>query len=113
MKVHVQDSSDLYLVMLKHAISLPTETKATPGSHGWSNLIYARLDQHTWKPVVTLLGDLLHARGAVSIGEGEGEGYMFGGKSFMEVSQKAKDLGWGRRQPDIMQAMRLALPPKA
>jgi hypothetical protein len=36
---------------------------------------------------------------------------MFGGNSFMAVSEKAKALGWDRRQPDIMEAMKLALVP--
>jgi hypothetical protein len=36
---------------------------------------------------------------------------MFGGNSFMEISEKAKALGWERKQPDIMEAMKLALPP--
>lgn len=66
-----------------------------------------------------LLGDLLHARGeipnkgAISIGEGEGDMYMFGGNSWMEVSEKAKALGWKPTQPDLMTAIRMALPPKA
>jgi hypothetical protein len=115
----VQDLSDLYLLLLSHSLKYPNSTKAAPESHGWSNLIYAGLGQHTWKPVVTLLGDLLHARGdiphagAISIAEGEGEGYMFGGNSFMAVSEKAKELGWKQKQPDIMESIKMALPVKS
>ncbi|WVF66410.1 hypothetical protein IAT40_001150 [Kwoniella sp. CBS 6097] len=114
--VHIQDLSDLYLLLLKHSLSFPVSTKATEGSHGWSNLIYAGLDQHTWGPIVTLIGDLLHARGevrhrgAISLEDGQGDLYMFGTNSFMEVSQKAKALGWKQRGPNLTEAIKLALP---
>ncbi|WVQ76323.1 hypothetical protein IAR50_005988 [Cryptococcus sp. DSM 104548] len=113
--VHVQDLSDLYVLLLTHALSSPTATTALSDSHGWSNLIYAGLDTHAWKPIIELVGDLLHARGdipnpgAISIGEGEGDLYMFGGSSFMQVSEKAKDLGWRQRQPSLADSVKLAL----
>lgn len=81
-------------------------------------LIYTGLGQHTWKPAISLLGDLLFARGevteggAISIGEGEGEGYMFGGNSFMSVSEKVKKLGWTQKQKDLEGSMRAGLPAK-
>ncbi|GFZ51279.1 hypothetical protein JCM24511_09038 [Saitozyma sp. JCM 24511] len=114
--VHVSDLSALYLILMTHALTSPGSTAATPGSHGWSNLIYAGLGQHTWKPIVSLIGDQLAARGdiphtgAVSIPEGSGDMYMFGGNSFMAVSEKAKALGWRQVQPDLEEAVKLALP---
>jgi hypothetical protein len=114
--VHVSDLSALYLILMNHALTAPGSTVATPGSHGWSNLIYAGLGQHTWKPIVSLIGDQLAARGdiphtgAVSIPEGSGDMYMFGGNSFMAVSEKAKALGWRQVQPDLEEAVKLALP---
>ncbi|ODN76007.1 hypothetical protein L202_05967 [Cryptococcus amylolentus CBS 6039] len=113
--VHVQDLSDLFILLLTHALSNPAATTALPGSHGWSNLIYAGVDTHAWKPIIELIGDLLHARGdipnpgAISIGEGEGDMYMFGGNSFMAVSEKAAALGWKRRQPGLVDSVKLAL----
>jgi hypothetical protein len=115
-QVHVSDLSALYLILMNHALTSPGSTAATPGSHGWSNLIYAGLGQHTWKPIVSLIGDQLAARGdiphtgAVSIPEGSGDMYMFGGNSFMAVSEKAKALGWRQVQPDLEEAVKLALP---
>ncbi|OCF36054.1 hypothetical protein I316_01926 [Kwoniella heveanensis BCC8398] len=117
--VHIQDLSDLYLLLLAYSLHAPDSTKATEGSHGWSNLIYAGLDQHTWGPVVTLIGDLLHARGEViqagasSLEDGKGDLYMFGTNSFMEVSEKAKALGWKQRGPSLIEAVKMALPVKA
>jgi hypothetical protein len=81
-------------------------------------LIYAGLSQHTWKPIIELMGDLLHARGdiakggAISIPEGSGEGYMFGGNSFMAVSEKAKALGWHQAELGLADSMRDALAPR-
>ena len=100
-----------------HAIKAPESTVAAQGSHGWSNLIYAGLGQHQWKPIVRLIGDLLKAReevkqgSAISINEGEGDPYMFGGNSFMSVSEKAKALGWKQKQPNLEEAIRQALGP--
>ena len=80
--------------------------------------MYAGLGQHTWKPIIELMGDLLHARGdipkgsAISIPEGSGEGYMFGGNSFMAISEKAKALGWRQRELSLADSMRQALRPK-
>ncbi|WWC73870.1 uncharacterized protein I206_107842 [Kwoniella pini CBS 10737] len=117
--VHVQDLSDLYLLLLQNAITYPSKTQATPESKGWSNLIYAGLEQHTWGPIITLVGDLLYDRGdipksgAKSIEEGQGDLYMFGTNSFMEISEKAKNLGWSRKQPTFEDAIQLALKPKS
>ncbi|OCF62021.1 hypothetical protein L486_01687 [Kwoniella mangroviensis CBS 10435] len=114
--VHVQDLTDLYVLLMKHSLSNPESTKATGESHGWSNLIYAGLNQHTWGPIIKLVGDQLHARGdianpgAKSIDDGQGEMYMFGTNSFMEVSEKARALGWKQRQPSLEDAIKLALP---
>ncbi|WRT69908.1 uncharacterized protein IL334_006899 [Kwoniella shivajii] len=114
--VHVQDLSGLYLVLLKHSLSSPAATKASPESHGWSNLIYAGLDQHTWGPIITLVGDRLHARGDIPnpgarrLDDGQGDMYMFGTNSFMPVSQKAKALGWKQTQPGLVEAIKIALP---
>ncbi|KAK6908662.1 hypothetical protein I204_02046 [Kwoniella mangroviensis CBS 8886] len=114
--VHVQDLTDLYVLLMKHSLSNPESTKATGESHGWSNLIYAGLNQHTWGPIIKLVGDQLHARGdianpgAKSIEDGQGEMYMFGTNSFMEVSEKARALGWKQRQPSLEDAIKLALP---
>ncbi|KAK8869442.1 hypothetical protein IAR55_000006 [Kwoniella newhampshirensis] len=114
--VHVQDLIDLYLLVMGHALKSPSATAAEAGSHGWSNLIYGGLKQHTWKPVIELIGDQLFARGdipnksAISLDEGAGDMYMFGTNSFMEVSEKAKALGWSQKQPDILEAIKLALP---
>ncbi|WVR08818.1 hypothetical protein IAU60_005876 [Kwoniella sp. DSM 27419] len=108
------DLADLYLILMDHSLANP---KATQGSsYGWSNLIYAGLDQHTWGPIITLIGDRLHARGevaqpgAISIEDGQGDLYMFGTNSFMAVSEKAKSLGWTRKQPVLSEAIHLALP---
>ncbi|WVW87130.1 hypothetical protein I302_109187 [Kwoniella bestiolae CBS 10118] len=114
--VHVQDLTDLYMMVARHALSNPSSTKATPGSHGWSNLIYGGLDTHTWGPIINLVSDQLHTRGDIanpgarSIEDGQGDMYMFGTNSFMEVSEKAKALGWKRRQPTLEEAVKLALP---
>lgn len=116
--MHVKDLSSLYQLVAAHALESPETTTALQGSHGWSNLIYAGLGQHTWKPIIELMGDLLHARGdipkgsAISIPEGSGEGYMFGGNSFMAISEKAKALGWQQRELDLADSMRQALGPK-
>jgi hypothetical protein len=119
-KVHVQDLSRLYLILLKHALSSSESTvAATAATNGWSNLIYAGLGQHTWGPVVTLLGDLLFARGetkqpgAISIPEAEADGYMFGGNSFLKVSAKARALGWVQKEKGLEDSMREALPATA
>lgn len=69
------------------------------------------------KPIIELLGDMLLARGhvteggAVSIGEGvSDELYMFGGNSYMEVSEKTKALGWiGPKEMDPDSLMRDAM----
>ncbi|WVQ94025.1 hypothetical protein IAU59_001103 [Kwoniella sp. CBS 9459] len=114
--VHIQDLSDLYLLLLDHSLNAPATTQASEASHGWSNLIYAGLDQHAWGPVITLIGDLLYARGevtqsgAISLKDDEGDLYMFGTNSFMEVSEKAKALGWRQRGPNLVDAVKLALP---
>ncbi|WWD16292.1 hypothetical protein CI109_100718 [Kwoniella shandongensis] len=114
--VHVQDLIDLYLIVLSQALEHPDSTIAEAGSHGWSNLIYAGLNQHTWKPIIELIGDRLFARGdipnggVISLAEGEGDMYMFGTNSFMEVSEKAKSLGWKQKQPNLVEAIKLALP---
>ena len=116
--MHVKDLSSLYQIVASRALESPETTIASQGSHGWSNLIYAGLDQHMWKPIIELMGDLLHARGdipkgsAISIPEGSGEGYMFGGNSFMAVSEKAKALGWQRKELDLATSMRQALGPE-
>ena len=86
-QVHVQDLSRLYLLLLSNSLKLtnldpPVSSPDLVASNGWSNLIYAGLNQHTWGPVVSLLGDLLYARGDVAqsgakgIHDDEGEGYM-------------------------------------
>ncbi|GAA6027244.1 hypothetical protein JCM8097_002519 [Rhodosporidiobolus ruineniae] len=115
--VHVEDLSALYLLLLSHSLANPSSTTASAASHGWENLIYSGQNQHAWGPTVSLVGDLLHARGDVaqpgakSIGEGEGDLYMFGGNSFMAVSEKAKRLiGWTQRQVGLEEAIRQALP---
>ncbi|WVQ80908.1 hypothetical protein IAT38_003015 [Cryptococcus sp. DSM 104549] len=112
--VHVQDLSDLYLLLLSYSLSNPLSTAAAPASHGWSNLIYAGLNTHSWGPIITLIGDLLYARGDVKVPGAksieEGDLYMFGTNSFMEVSEKAKALGWGQKQPGLEEAVRIALP---
>lgn len=99
--MHIKDLSRLYLAVLAFALANPMQTKASPTSHGWSNLIYSGVSTQAWKPIIELLGDMLVARGAVteggavSIPEGESdELYMFGGNSYMGVSEKAKALGW-------------------
>ncbi|KAF7972918.1 hypothetical protein HWV62_16568 [Athelia sp. TMB] len=104
-KIHIKDLSRLYLAVLGYAVANPNLTAAPPSSYGWSNLIYSGVGTQTWKPVIELLGDMLFARGhateggAVSIEEGvSDELYMFGGNSYMEVSEKTKALGWGGPQ---------------
>ncbi|KAF7970905.1 hypothetical protein HWV62_22670 [Athelia sp. TMB] len=104
-KIHIKDLSRLYLAVLGYAVANPNLTAAPPSSYGWSNLIYSGVGTQTWKPVIELLGDMLFARGhateggAVSIEEGvSDELYMFGGNSYMEVSEKTKELGWGGPQ---------------
>ena len=91
--MHVQDLSDLYLLVLQHALAHPESTTAAPESHGWENLIYTGADEHAWKPVVTLIGDLLFKRGEVkepgAVSVDEGILYMFPTYSFMAVSDKA------------------------
>jgi hypothetical protein len=37
---------------------------------------------------------------------------MFGGNSFMAVSEKAKALGWQQNELDLAESMRQALGPK-
>lgn len=114
--VHIKDLSRLYLAVLSHTLENPTLTKASPSSHGWSNLIYAGVGTQTWRPIIELLGDLLFARGAVTEGGAVGieegvsdELYMFGGNSYMEVSEKAKALGWVPREMDPETLMRDAM----
>ncbi|KAL7424000.1 hypothetical protein Q5752_001585 [Cryptotrichosporon argae] len=113
--VHVSDLSTLYLLVLAHALASPAETTASAESAGWSNLIYGGLNEHTWGPIVSLIGDRLYARGevaqpgAVSINEGDADGYMFGGNSFMAPSEKAKALGWRQKAPGFEEAIKLAL----
>jgi len=91
-------------------------TIATVGSHGWSNLVYSGLGQHTWGPIISLVGDLMFARGevtqrgAISIGEGEGDMFMFGGNSFLAVSEKAKAFGWMQKEKGIEGSIQDALP---
>lgn len=116
--VHIADVSRLYVAILDYALSNPAATTASAGSHGWSNLIYSGIAQHTWKPVVELLGDQLYARGDIpnkgarSIAEGEGDPYMFGGNSFLAVSSKTQAFGWAPREPAILEAVKLALASK-
>lgn len=115
-QIHIKDLSRLYLAVLAHALANPTQTKASPASHGWSNLIYSGVGTQTWKPIIELLGDMLFARGAVteggavSIAEGESdELYMFGGNSYMEISEKAKALGWVPKEMNPEMLMRDAM----
>ncbi|KAK5680392.1 hypothetical protein LTS10_007319 [Elasticomyces elasticus] len=116
--VHVEDLSQLTILVAAHGVTHPDKTAPSASSKGWENLIYTGTGQHTWGPVIKTLGDLLYARGdtskpsAVEIGEGEGIMYMFGGNSFLTPSAKAKALGFKPSQPDLISAMRLALPRK-
>lgn len=107
--------TDLYLLLIDHCLNHPEKTAATEVSRGWSNYLHAGQDQHQWGPIVSLIGDRLHARGeiphagATSIEEGKGEMYMFGGNSFMKISDKARLLGWTRKSPNLEDAIALAL----
>lgn len=103
--MHISDLSRLHLAVLAHALANPALTPAAPASHGWANLLYAGVGTQAWKPIIMLLGDLLAARGAVaeggavSIAEGvSDELYMFGGNSYMAVSEKARALEWAPRE---------------
>lgn len=65
--------------------------------------------------MIETLGDLLHARGeterpsAISIGEGEGIPYMFGGNSFLAQSKKAAAFGFKPTQEGLIESMKDAL----
>lgn len=64
-----------------------------------------------------LMGDLLvrgvvTEGGAISIGEGKGEPYMFGGNSYMTVSEKTKKLGWTQKEKDPESLLRDGFPKK-
>lgn len=113
--VHVQDLADLYLLAMKYALAHPQATKASEATHGFDTLIYTGTGEHTWKPVIEHLGNLLHKRGEVdqpsakSIAEGEGYPYMFGGNSFMAVSAKTRRFGWKPTQPNLIDSMTAAL----
>ena len=114
-QVHVEDLSELTTTVADYAINNPRSTAPSAESKGWENLIYSGVETHTWKPVTEILGDLLHVRNdvknssAVSIGEGEGFLYMFGGNSFLAKSNKAASFGWKPRQKDLISTMRDAL----
>lgn len=113
--VHVEDLSELYRIVMDFALEHPEQTIAAPNTNGFATLIYSGAGQHTWKPIIETLGDLLFARGevdkpsAVSIAEGEGFPYMFGGNSFMDLSRKARSLGWQPKQPDLVTSLKAAL----
>ncbi|KAJ1025110.1 hypothetical protein NDA16_002617 [Ustilago loliicola] len=113
--VHVQDLADLYLLAMKYALANPDATKASEWDHGFGTLIYTGTGEHSWKPVIEQLGDLLHKLGEVdepsakSIGEGEGYPYMFGGNSFMAVSAKTEKFGWKPSQASLIDSMTAAL----
>lgn len=65
--------------------------------------------------MIELIGNLLKARGdvpnggAISIPEGSGDPYMFGGNSFLAVSEKAKAFGWKQQQLDLLDSVKQAL----
>lgn len=113
--VHVQDLADLYLLVMSFSLQHPDSTKASKTSHGFENLIYTGTAEHSWKPVIEHLANLLHKRGevdepsAVSIGEGEGYPYMFGGNSFMARSEKTQRFGWKPNQVSLIDSMTAAL----
>lgn len=108
-QVHVSDVTSLYLTVLEHALRNPTKTNGT--QRGWSNLLYSGVGEHTWKDVVTALGDALHAKGevkaagATSIPEGSGKGYMFGGSSVLVPSKKPRALGWTPKAKGIVETV--------
>ncbi|WOO79926.1 putative protein [Vanrija pseudolonga] len=107
--VHVSDLTSLYLAVLAHALQNPAKTAGT--ERGWSNLVYSGVGEHNWKDVVTAIGDALHAKGevkaagAISIPEGTGKGYMFGGSSVLAQSKKARALGWVPKAKGIVETV--------
>lgn len=113
--IHVQDLADLYVAAMTYALEHPESTKASDASHGFETLVYTGVRQHAWRPVIEHLGDLLHQRGEVdepsakSIEENQGYPYMFGGNSFLAVSNKTQKFGWKPKQHDIIEALDAAL----
>lgn len=113
--VHIQDLADLYLAAMKFALEHPQATQASKASGGFENLIYTGTGEHSWRPVIEHLGNLLHKRGEVdepsakSIKEGEGYPYMFGGNSFMAISEKTRNFGWQPTQHGLIEALDVAL----
>ena len=48
--------------------------------------------------------------GAISIEEGQGDMFMFGGNSFLAVSEKARTVGWMQKEKGIENSIQDALP---
>jgi hypothetical protein len=112
----VQDLAELYLVVMQHALRVPNKTTPAASTKGWGTMIYSGTSQHAWKPVIERLGDLLYARGEVSkpsaISIEEGILYMFGGNSFLAISEKVKALGFKPKEKGLVESMEAALPAK-
>lgn len=119
LQVHVEDLARLYIQVMQFALANPDKTTPPSSSHGWDNLIYTGIDTFAWGSTISLVGDLLYARGEVkqpgarSIGDSEGDLYMFGTNSFLAVSNKTKQFGWTPKSKDLVDSIKDALAPKA